>query len=216
MFKNLFHKRSLIWEVLRKTIHLSGLLIVLAYTLLLYYFSMQVAILALTALLLLQLEIEYMRLEHMPEITKMFGGMVRKHERNGLAASVFLVISCIICFSAFDYWIALVAMFMAVFGDFFAALMGRFFGKTKILKNKTIIGTLSGFAANALVGLFVLSGLPLLAIAMAFTASLVELLTGKLDDNLTVPLFAGFAGQMLVYLFNIHLPPLVFTLPGIF
>lgn len=216
MFKKLFHKQSLIWEVLRKIVHLSGLLIVLVYTLLLYYFSMQVAILALTALLLLFLEIEYVRLEHMPEITKMFGGMVRKHERNAINGSVFLVISCIICFAAFDYWIALLAMFMAVFGDFFAALMGRFFGKTKILKNKTIVGTLSGFAANTLVGLFVLTGLPLLAIAMAFTATLVEMLTAKIDDNLTVPLFAGFVGQMLVYIFDVNLPPLIFTLPGVF
>ena len=49
-----------------------------------------------------------------------------------------LVASCIIAFSAFEYWVAFVALFMTVFGDMFSAIVGRAFGKIVIYKNKTL------------------------------------------------------------------------------
>jgi len=50
-------KSSVFWEFVRKTVHLSGLLTVIVYTLLLNYFNEQVAILVLTGGLLVMLEI---------------------------------------------------------------------------------------------------------------------------------------------------------------
>jgi len=95
---------------------------------------------------------------------------------------------------------------MTVFGDLFAALIGKTFGKTKIINGKTVLGTLAGFTANVVVGVLILPGYLKIVIPMAFVATLVELLTNKLDDNLTVPISAGFAGQMLVYFFALELP----------
>jgi len=203
-------------EVFRKLIHLSGLLIVAGYTLLMNFFSQRIAILGLTTLLLLLLEIEYVRLEHRPKVMNAFDDLLRKHEKTNVSASVFLVISCIICFSAFDYWVAAAAMLMAVLGDFFAALVGRFFGKTKLYKNKTLVGTIAGFAANLGVAYLLLPNMHLINIPMAFVATFVELFTRKIDDNLTVPLFAGFVGQLIVYYFAIQLPAMQFTLPALF
>lgn len=207
---------SFLGEILRKTVHLSGLLIVVAYTLLLNYFSEQIAILTLTATLLVLLEIEYIRIEHRPRIANFFSILFRRHEKNQLTGAVFFLISCIISFAAFDYWIAVMAMFMTVFGDLAAALVGQIFGKTKILKKKTFLGTFAGFAANLLVGLLILPGFNLLIFPMAITATLVEMFTNKLDDNLTVPLTAGFVGQMIVYFFSLGLPPIDFTFLGLF
>ena len=51
---------------------------------------------------------------------------------------------------------------------------------------------------------------------MAIVASFVEVITNKLDDNLTVPLFAGFVGQMIVYYGDLVLPPIDFTFLGLF
>lgn len=209
-------KSSLFWEILRKTVHLSGLLIVVIYTLLLNYFSEQLAILVLTALLLILLEVEYIRIEHKPRIANMFSGLFRHHEKNQLTGSVFYVISCIIAFAAFDYWIAVVALFMMVFGDLVASIMGKSFGKTKLFKKKTWVGTLSGLAANLVVGVLILSETAILIIPMAITATLVEMFTNKLDDNLTVPLSAGFVGQIIAYYFLIPLPPIDFTFLGLF
>ncbi len=210
------NKSPLIWELLRKTVHLSGLLIVVGYTLILHFFSDRIAILAMTALLLILLEIEYIRLEHRSRITAIFDGFFRKHEEDNVSGSVFMVVSCIICFAAFDYWVAVVALFMTVFGDLFSALVGKTFGKAIIYNTKTYVGTLAGFAANILVGFLILPELFFLILPMAVVATFTEVITNKMDDNLTVPLFAGFAGQMLVYFFAFELPPIDFTFLGLF
>ncbi len=209
-------KSSLFWEFVRKATHLGGLSIVVAYTLLLNFFSAHVAILVLTALLLILLEIEYFRLEHRSRLVAAFDGMVRKHEMDHISGAGFLVISCIISFAAFDYWIATMALFMTVFGDIFAALVGKAFGKTKITKNKSYVGTLAGFAANVIVGIMILPEFLYLGISMAIVATITEVITNKLDDNLTVPLFAGFAGQMIFLYFDLALPPIDFTFLGFF
>ncbi|MBI4235623.1 hypothetical protein HY604_04985 [Candidatus Peregrinibacteria bacterium] len=212
MFKDI----SFSWELLRKTLHISGLFVLILYTVLYHLFSQQVAILAMTALLLIVLEVDYIRIEHKPKLIKIFEGIFREKEKDYLNAVVFFIISCIISFAAFDYWIAVLAMLMTVFGDAFAALFGRLFGETKIYREKSYVGTLAGLLANVLVGFFVIPALPLLFFAMAFVASMVEMFTGKLDDNLTVPLFAGFVGQMIVYFYDLNLPQVNFSNLGLF
>jgi len=202
--------------VLRKTVHLSGLLIVVGYTILFHFFSANIAILVMTALLLILLEIEYIRIEHKPRITSMFDGVFRHHEKDNISGAAFLVISCIICFSAFNYWVAVLALFMTVFGDLFAALFGKVFGKTKLHNNKTVIGTSAGFAANFAVGALTIPGFLIVTLPMALVATITELLTNKLDDNLTVPLFSGFMGQMIVFYMDLDLPPIDFTFLGLF
>ncbi|MBD3360936.1 hypothetical protein GF366_03995 [Candidatus Peregrinibacteria bacterium] len=202
--------RSFFSEIVRKTFHLSSLLIVVGYTLALTYFSDRIAILTITGLLLLFLEIEYIRIEHKPKFAEIFDRFFREHEKYNLSGSIFLVIACIICFAAFDYWIAVLALFMTVFGDLFSALIGRAFGKAKLYKNKTYIGTFAGLAANLITGLLLLSGFISIVAPMAFIATFTEVLTNKIDDNLTVPLFSGFVGQMLVFFFSLDLPDINF------
>ncbi|MFC1615737.1 diacylglycerol/polyprenol kinase family protein [Patescibacteria group bacterium] len=215
-------KKGLIWEFLRKFVHLSSILIVVVYTLFLNYFSEDFAILALTALLLILLEVEYFRLEHRSWLVDKIAPIFRKHEKDQVAGNVFLVISCIICFAAFEYWIAVVALFMTVFGDLFAALVGKAWGTTKMFKSKTYVGTLAGLAANLIVGILILPDFLYIVIPMAITASFVETITNKLDDNLTVPLFAGFIGQLFIYYQVFYLgkenilPPIDFTFLGLF
>jgi dolichol kinase len=207
---------SFAWEFIRKAVHLSGLLIVIIYTFLLNNFSERVSIIVLIGILLLLLEIERIRLDHKPQLMKAVEGLFRNSEKNHVSGGAFFIISTIIAFAAFEYWIALVAMFMTVFGDMFAALLGRAFGKRRIYRHKTWVGTMSALLANLLVGMFLLPQFPIIYVPMAIVATLVELLTHKLDDNLTVPLFAGFVGQMIVYYTDISLPPIDFTFLGLF
>jgi len=55
------------------------------------------------------------------------------------------------------------------------------------------------FVINLIVGLLLLSNIYIILI-MAFTATIVETFVSELDDNLFVPLFAGFVGQLLFFL----------------
>ena len=208
--------KSLMWELLRKTAHLSGLLIVVGYTLMMNYFSTKIALLAITVLLLILIQVEHVRLEHKPKIISLFQDLFRKHEKDNISGAVFMVISCIICFAAYFYWVAFLALFMTVFGDLFAALFGKAFGKKILYNHKTLVGTLAGLIANITVGLLILPNFIELVIPMAFTASFVEFITNKMDDNLTVPLFAGFVGQVLVIVMGLNLPPIDFTFLGLF
>lgn len=207
---------SLFRELIRKTFHLSSIFIVFGYTFLLNYFSPRIAMLAMTALLLILLEIEYVRLEHKPKIAEVLRNFLRPHEKTRLSSAVFLVIACIISFATFDYWIAFIAVSMAVFGDMASAIFGKAFGTVKFYRNKSVIGSLAGFATNMLIGLLTLPNLFIIFAPMALMASVVEVFTRKMDDNLTIPLFSGFLGQMIVLYFAIDLPPVIFTFLGLF
>ncbi len=192
-------------EVLRKLLHLSMLLIIFGYGFLLNNFSERIAILALTAVLLILLEIEYFRIDYQnkktEEINKLFVRyLLRRHEANNLVGATFFCISTIISFSAYDYSIAFLSLLLAVFGDTAAAIIGTLYGSKKIFRNKSYAGTLSGLLTNLITGFIVIPDLPIIFIPMALTATIVEMLTKKLDDNLTVPLFSGFIGQLIVFL----------------
>jgi len=208
-------KRHLLKELLRKGFHLfSGVLILFGYSLLYIFTGPQVSILSLTALLLVLLEIEYVRIVHKPAIG-VFEDLFRRHEKNHLSGAVFLVISCIICFSAFNYWVALLALFMTVFGDLASALAGKTWGKVKLYRKKTLTGVMAGLAMNLVIGFVLLPTFQNLFIPMALVAVFVELFTSKMDDNLTVPLFSGFVGQIIVFYLSLDLPMEHFPISGV-
>ncbi len=87
---------------------------------------------------------------------------------------------------------------MTTFGDMVAALAGKKWGETILFKNKTMVGFNAELLTNLIVGFFVLSNIYII-IGMAITATAVETLVDELDDNLLIPLFAGFVGQMIFY-----------------
>lgn len=192
-------KKSLRKEILRKLFHLMEVPVVIGYTLVRHYFNERLATLVITVLFLLLLEIEYVRLEYKPKIPDMFD-VFRHSEQNNITGTIFFIAATIIVFAAFDYPIAITALLLTVFGDLAAALVGIKFGKRFLHKDKTLEGLLAGFTMNCIVGYLCLPAYPAIFFSMAAVASIVELLTGKLDDNLTVPLFSAFTGQIIVYL----------------
>lgn len=195
--KNKDQKKLLRREVIRKLIHLLELPVLLAYTMVASLYGPKPAILVLTALLIILLEIEYIRLEYRFKLPLVVD-ILRRHEKDNIASNIFFIASTIICFAAFDYPIALLALLLTVFGDLMSALVGTRFGKNQIYKRKTLEGFMAGFVTNLIVGYVVMPGNWILIGPMAIIASMVELWTGKLDDNLTVPLAAGFTGQLIV------------------
>lgn len=200
-------------EILRKLIHIAELALIFGYTYLTFRFSPKIGILALTTLLMLFLELEYIRLDYRPRFTRKLAKIIerlllRKREKNHLIGSIYLLSSTIITFAAFDYPIAFLALLLMVFGDMASALFGMSFGGPRIFRKKTWSGAFAGLCTNLLVGFFVFPNFPILFVPMALTASIVETLTQKIDDNLTVPLFSGFVGQMIVFFLGVSIPSL--------
>ncbi len=192
-------------EILRKLIHLTELLLLLGYTIVRYFAGDQLGMLFLTAVLIILLEIEYVRLEYRLRLPDAIN-IIRHHERDNITGSIFFVIATIICFAAFDYHIALVAISMTVFGDLASALVGISVGRIKVHGKKTLEGFGAGLVVNCVVGYLLLPGSLLVFGFMALCASLVELFVGKLNDNLAVPVAAGFVGQALILLHGGDVP----------
>jgi dolichol kinase len=196
--------RSIRAEILRKLFHLMELPMLLIYSFIRFLWAEKVAGLILTAFFLILMEVEYLRLELKPKFPDPFN-VFRPREKDNVTGAIFFVAATIIVFGVFDYIIAFTALLLTVFGDLASAMIGIKFGKHKIFRKKSLEGFLAGLAINILVGALILPMYPAIYITMAFVASTVELLTGKLDDNLTVPLFAAFTGQLIAYEMQVNL-----------
>ncbi len=93
-----------------------------------------------------------------------------------------------------DKTIALAALIALTYGDVVSTIVGKLFGKTKIIGERTIEGSLAGMMANFfMLALFLLPGQ---AILTAIAAMLAEYL--PTDDNVSIPLVAATALTFLI------------------
>lgn len=144
------------------------------------------------------LELEYFRIEwgkKLPIVHSLF----RIKEADRLGGHVFFTIGSIIAVSVFSKEIASAAILMTTFGDTSAAIIGKAFGRTWIhgLKNRAYEGCAAEFIVDIIIGWLFLQNW-IVVLVMAITATVVETVTDKLDDNLLIPLFSGFNGQLVV------------------
>ena len=191
--------REVVFEVLRKSVHLVSILIILIYE----FFGKEAILWVLMLFLVTVLVLDYFRLEHDMRIP-FFYTMYRKDEADRLGGHIFFTLGAISSIALFSKEIAYASILMATFGDLAAALIGKFYGKRrvfqKLFKNdKSIEGSASEFVIDFLIGLLII-GNPIVSMVMAVLATLTETVTNKIDDNLVVPVFAGFFGQITLNL----------------
>ncbi len=186
-------------EIFRKIIHLTSVLIVVSY----YYFGKQTTLYLLAVVLIIFIESEYLRIEWNWTFPLIYDS-IRKKERHRMAGHIFFIMGAIISISIFDMDIAIAAILMTTFGDSAAAIIGRRYGRTWIphIKSKSLEGCLAELFVNLLIGYLFLDNIIVLLV-MAFTATIVETLIEKLDDNLLIPVFSGFNGQVVVFLLRL-------------
>jgi dolichol kinase len=191
-------------EILRKLFHLYQLPAIFGFVALRFYFSEKVATFVAVILLMIVLEAEFLRLNLRVPFSDPFG-IMRRHEKNNLTNVHYFILALIATFAVFDIKIAVTALLLTTFGDLASSLVGIKYGKNRLWNGKSWQGFFAGLVTNLLVAAVFLWQYPMIFIAMAFTASLVELVTYKLDDNLTVPIYSGFVGQVLAYILGINL-----------
>ncbi|RLG58526.1 MAG: CTP--2,3-di-O-geranylgeranyl-sn-glycero-1-phosphate cytidyltransferase [Candidatus Hydrothermarchaeota archaeon] len=183
---------EIIKEIGRKIIHLTSIFIVIFY----HFFGKGTTLFILTALLLIFLIAEYIRVELNRKIP-VFWRFFREREKKALGGEVYFLLGSMIAISVFPKLIAYSAILMTTFGDSTASLAGKAFGRIKIRQKKTLEGCIAEFLVNLGISFVILKHLPL-AIVMAGVATIVETLTTKLDDNLFIPVFSGFAGVLVL------------------
>ena len=189
--------KELKFEIQRKIIHFLAIIFILIWWFIERLYNKQIALLTIVFILIFFLIIEFFRLNKKKKIP-FFHIFWRREENNKLIAHIPFLIGFLIAFAVFDFIIALVVILMTIFGDLTAAIIGTAYGKHKILKNSNISyeGTIAEFVMNIIIAIFFLSNW-ILILAIAFTATFTEAIFTHMDDNLAIPIFAGFIGQIL-------------------
>ena len=121
-----------------------------------------------------------------------FNFMLRKHESKGaLTGASWVLIGMFITILIFQKYIAVLAILFMVFGDTFAAIIGKAIPVGQIGK-KTLSGSIGGLVVILAISYLLRGYVPFLpAIGGAFIAMIVEILPIQLDDNLTIPISSG-------------------------
>jgi dolichol kinase len=204
-------------ELARKFVHFLSIFILLIYFVAADFFNRSIALLILVLILIVFLEFEYLRIEvgrKIPVLNKIWSYVRRGKEKGKLGADIYFLIGAILVLSIFDLRIAIAAILMTTFGDMSAALIGKRFGKhyLKSLKDRAWEGILAEFAVDILIGFLVMFwgrwsllytwNLWIIILVMAVTATIVETLIYKMDDNLLIPVFSGFFGQVAWLIVN--------------
>jgi len=197
------NKNKMLFEIKRKSVHLLSLMLIFIYYLVKQYFSHRTAILSLVAIFIALSFLEFIRIKLKKEIP-LFKPLYRDWEKDKIPSSIYLILGVIIAFSAFEFEIAVAALLMMIFGDFSAALFGMGLGKhyIKSLHETSWEGIGIEFVVNLLVGLVLLNNFVVI-IVMASIATFAESVLTSVDDNLSVPVLAGFAGQVTIMMLRI-------------
>ena len=188
-----YNQISFTGELIRKGTHMFALIIPGTY-----YF------LELSKTVMLSMMIPITLLMFFIDISRLRGGrlwkafarkfitiMIREHETAGdFTGAAYILLSSCFTIAFFDKSVAVAALAFIIVGDTLAALIGRKFGKHKFGK-KSIEGSLGCLAGTIVVALLA-PGLDLtVGILGAVTATVVEALSVRIDDNVSVPVISG-------------------------
>lgn len=179
-------------EIKRKIFHLFTLIYIVIY----WFTTARFVLIALGIVIFVVIAVEIIRMRNAKFNQWLFdtlGNAFRGHEKHqvsGLAFTLSGSFFTILLFFGNKNIVMASFMYMA-FGDTFAALIGRAFGKHKITKDKTLEGSIACFFVCLFCGLFFLNW-PL-AIFGAFIATVIELVPWPLNDNFWMPLVSSGA-----------------------
>lgn len=184
---------SLLKESIRKSIHLSSLIIPFSYRYLLAY-NRKLGFSILLAAFTVSLIIEFYRF-WLPGFRKtfhrIFFQILRRHEMRDFTGATYLLFSAMLCVAFMEAQIAFAGIAFLSIGDTFAAIIGINYGKRKFLNSKkSLEGSIACFVSTLIFGLFFLSH-PLLAVSGALAAAVAELVNIPVDDNVKIPLVSG-------------------------
>ncbi len=183
-------------ELRRKSIHLSGLILPVVY-LFMDKFLMLLLVGVLTAVAITVELVKWLSPRFREFFFRLFTPVLRTHERQGeLTGATYYLISVLLCILFFDKHLAVVCIFFMVLGDMSAALVGKMWGKTKLIGPKSLEGSVACFIVCTAIALVKFH--PVVGIIGALVATFVELIPLRIDDNLTVPLISGAVMHFLI------------------
>ena len=193
-------------HVLRKLWH-SGCGLIGAYL----YFNLGlsqkewVPILLSLAFLSLSLEIARLRFKFLNHLVLLvMGPFMRASERDSISGMPFYALGVGLALAFFEEKIAILSILFLIFADPISSYVGIKFGKTKILPNKSLEGSLAGVCVCSFITLLYGyyygasgGGFLLFVLLAGFIGSISEFVSQRVDDNLTIPIISGLGLSIL-------------------
>lgn len=182
-------------ELFRQSIHIFfGSIIIFLFA----FFETSAAILFLSACFVFGSIVSFLIFKgyKVPFFSHIINFVERDYEKHlpGQGALIFFL-SIIIVASVFQSKeIVFGSLVVFVFGDGFSTLVGKNFGKTKIVNGKTLEGSLAFFAVSFVLLSFFFS--LFVSVIAAIAGVLAELL--PVDDNFTIPVASAFVLSALL------------------
>jgi dolichol kinase len=140
-------------------------------------------------------------------IMKAFGPIAHPHERYHVNSSTWYATALTIL-ALTDLQTACVCAVVALgFGDPAAALVGRKFGRHKLVNNRSLEGTVTFAVVSSALLFAVLTAFHTdlgmgralgVAVASSVAGALAELFSRRLDDNFTIPLVSGLVAWAIL------------------
>ena len=192
------YRNSILKEVFRKSIHICSSLVP---------FFLDIAraptIIFLIVALVFYIVSEGLRLYgiEMPVIAKITAVAARKRDENKFVLGpVTLVLGIVICAVLWNQKSAAIGIYALAFGDGFASLFGKLFGRVHIplTNGKTVFGSLTCFFA-VFVSSFLVCHNTQYAYILAFVAMIIEVLPLLDFDNILIPIVIGGIAQHMFF-----------------
>ncbi len=132
----------------------------------------------------------------------LFGPVAHPHEAHRINSSTWYTTALLIVALMGNMTAAAMAVIVLGLGDPAAAIIGRRFGRTKLINGRSLEGSLAFIAAGGLAAFIVLQvfhgeltlfASVAVALAAATAGAVAELVSRKIDDNLSIPLATAAA-----------------------
>lgn len=202
------NKISIKNELLRKSIHLSSAIVPVIY----YFVNREIAVYVLaaacTALVLLDIlraKSEAVGRFYLRFMKPILRGHEIENNNSFFTGGTYITISFLLCVVIFPKPLAITAMFIVIFCDSLAALVGKSKGK-HFIANKTVEGSLA-FLVTGIIIIYLSPKISdsvieyYIGIATVFLSAVFEVVPLKIDDNISIPLFFGLIYMLLFNLF---------------
>ncbi len=200
-------------EYHRKAIHIAGFFLVIAAVLIgdglsiaLYSFTASLGLLLASYIVRGTIRKDLMLLKHAKRhLGKLKSGLERETAPWPFMGAFWFFFGAGLTFALFPLNIAEASMTIVTIGDGFATIIGKAYGRHKLIGNKTLEGSLAHFAFSLPAAYFILFEHAVIA---AFVTAIVELIPdlphfkkyrslGIMDDNLLIPLSASVVFSIL-------------------
>ena len=182
-------------EIKRKIFHLISMMFPLGY----FVIEREIMLIFIAALFVISLGMELGRI-FIPRIGQyinpIFKSIMRGAEEKKLSGATYLLAGAGITIYFFDKDVAIIALLLVSVSDTAAAIVGTAYGKVR-LWGKTLEGSTAYFTATGILMMLTQSLTLEQMLVGLFTGTLVELLPIPINDNLTIPVIAGFAMQFI-------------------